>query len=111
MKSIFSVACLSLVLSTNAVAAAAIKPTPLLERYVTCNIIHASTVNCRSGPSLSDKVLAPINGNGWEFTCYKVGDCYENNWYVPYLEYEGQSRNRNLTYTVLGIICPAATAT
>jgi hypothetical protein len=40
-------------------------------------------VNCRSSPSLSGSVKHKFRANSVQtFTCYKSGDCYENNWYV-----------------------------
>ncbi|KAJ3473499.1 hypothetical protein NLG97_g10271 [Lecanicillium saksenae] len=50
-----------------------------IQTYHKCKILH-STVNCRSGPSLSARVVKSLTvGNTYKFGCYKRGDCYQDN--------------------------------
>jgi uncharacterized protein YraI len=47
-----------------------------------CTIVNSnSKVNCRAGPSLSSRVVRQLTpGKDYYFTCYKRGDCYNDNW-------------------------------
>lgn len=48
-----------------------------------CKIVNTESeyVKCRSGPGFSHDVQAVVYpAKRYKFTCYKSGDCYENNW-------------------------------
>lgn len=48
-----------------------------------CKIVNTESeyVKCRSGPGFSHDIQAVVYpAKRYKFTCYKSGDCYENNW-------------------------------
>jgi hypothetical protein len=47
---------------------------------VSCAIIHSNN-NCWSGPGFGYAVYAlVVPGETYTFSCYKNGDCFEDNW-------------------------------
>lgn len=57
---------------------------PLLASAEMCNVFNNDgPVHCRSSPKFSAKSVTTIgDGDAWDFSCYKSGDCYEGVWYV-----------------------------
>lgn len=76
MKTAATIICLVLALLASAA--------PGLERREMCNVFNNDgPVHCRSSPSFSAKSVTTIgDGDAWDFSCYKSGDCYEGVWYV-----------------------------
>ncbi|KAI5464252.1 hypothetical protein BGZ63DRAFT_401218 [Mariannaea sp. PMI_226] len=73
MKPVSSIICLALPFLASAA--------PIIEKREMCNVFNNDgAVKCRSGPHFDAKVVTTIgDGDGWDFSCYKAGDCYEGN--------------------------------
>lgn len=74
MKTVSPLLCLILPLLASAA--------PSLDRREMCNVSNSDgPVKCRSSPSFSAHVVTTIgDGDAWDFSCYKSGDCYEGVW-------------------------------
>lgn len=54
------------------------------ETTIPCKIVNANgAVNCHEGPYLNSPVVRELYaGDYYEFNCYDLGDCYDDNWFV-----------------------------
>lgn len=74
MKAVSTIICLVFPLLTSAA--------PNLDKREMCNVINSDgPVKCRSSPYFDARVVTTIgDGDAWDFSCYKSGDCYEGVW-------------------------------
>lgn len=74
MKTASSILCLALPLLAGAA--------PSVEKREMCNVFNNDgAVKCRSSPYFDAHVVTTIgDGDAWDFSCYKSGDCYEGVW-------------------------------
>jgi len=74
MKTISTILCLALPMLASAA--------PGLQKRVMCNVFNNDgAVKCRSKPYFDAHVVTTIgDGDAWDFSCYKSGDCYEGVW-------------------------------
>ncbi|KAL6693217.1 hypothetical protein J3F84DRAFT_380261 [Trichoderma pleuroticola] len=72
MKTSTTILCVALPLLASAA------PSSLNKREM-CNVFNNDgPVHCRSSPKFSAKSVTTIgDGDAWDFSCYKSGDCYE----------------------------------
>ncbi|KKO98316.1 hypothetical protein THAR02_09580 [Trichoderma harzianum] len=92
---------------------------PLLASAEMCNVFNNDgPVHCRSSPKFSAKSVTTIgDGDAWDFSCYKTGDCYEGvcswdyNWelkcYINGFYTSDQCNSSNVTSSL--IICNSVT--
>lgn len=74
MKTTSTILCLVLPLLAGAA--------PTVEKREMCNVFNNDgPVKCRSSPYFDAHVVTTIgDGDAWDFSCYKSGDCYEGVW-------------------------------